>query len=104
MEISIIEEIIVGLCFVLGLMAAAKIIEGWYLSHQVGKHLNSGASEANLIMPGSFIPSSKLSPDGVALKVRSVKAFKVSIILILSVILVTALGIEYLKVLDAQAI
>jgi hypothetical protein len=104
MDIAIIEEIIIGACFILAVIAAIKIIEGWYFSHQVSKHLNSGSSKANLILPGSFIPNSKLSPDGVNLKNRSVKAFKISVILMLSVILVTALGIELLKVLDAKTI
>jgi hypothetical protein len=104
MDIAVIEEIIIGACFLLGLFAVIKIIEGWYFSHQVGKHLNSDASKANLVLPGSFIPSSKLSPDGLNLKNRSVKALKISVILMLSVILVTALGIELLKVIDAKSI
>ncbi|MCH2159755.1 MAG: hypothetical protein MK096_13390 [Oleiphilaceae bacterium] len=104
MDITTIEEILIGFTVFLGAFAMIKIIEGWYFSHQVCKHLSSNASKANLILPGSFIPNSKLSTDGVSLKLRSIKAFKVSVLLILSVFLVTALGIELLKVLDAKAI
>tara|TARA_R110001599_G_scaffold342908_1_gene565096 strand:- start:3028 stop:3249 length:222 start_codon:yes stop_codon:yes gene_type:complete len=60
MDIAVIEGIIIGACFLLGLFAVIKIIEGWHFSNQVGKHLNSDASKANLVLPGSLIPNSRL--------------------------------------------